>query len=125
MIRTTIPEYRRGFAKAEYVTAYQNAKGALFAVHRVANSTRWTIALAHTPGPADSLAPQIFPRRRDTLLELVAYVEEKCPDSVETWRGIDAVMSMRDGLSPAQAEAGRRMRQAAHQYAAYLAERQP
>lgn len=125
MIRTTIPEYRRGFAKAEYVTAYQNAKGALFAVHRTGNSSLWTVSLAHTPGPAGSLIPGVFPRRRDTLLELVAYVEAKCPDSVETWRGIDGATAMRDGLSPAQAEAGRRMRQAAHQYAAYLTERQP
>lgn len=125
MIRTTIPEYRRGSAKAEYIPAYQHVKGALFAVHRIANSSVWTVSLAHTPGPAGSLVPAVFPRRRDPLLALVAYVEAKCPADVEVWRGIDGPVAMRDGLTAPQAEAARHMRLAAHQYALELSEIRP
>lgn len=122
MIKTTIPEFRRGSAKAEFVPAYQPARGSLFAVHRVGGqSTCWTVSLAHTPGPAGSLIPPAFPRRRDDLVSLIAHVEAQCPEAVAVWRAMDGVEAMKFGLSPAQAAAGRDFQNAATRYANELA----
>lgn len=121
MIKCTIPEYRRGFAKAEFVPAWQPHPGSLFAAHRAHGSTVWTVSLAHTPGPAGSLIPASYPRTRASVLALIAHVEAHCPEEVAVWRGIDGHKAMERGLTPAQAFAGTTLRLAAYAYAAEVA----
>lgn len=121
MFTCNIHEYRRGSARAELVPAYKATRDGRFAVHRAQGSTTWTVSLAHTVGPAGSLIPPAYPRKRDLLLALIGHVEAKCPAAVEVWRGIGAG-AMRDGLTNDQAAAGREMLRMAMMYADAAAE---